>query len=192
MVAKYNPDVDPTRLQPYGNPHARAVSTELEAEQKMRSEVAEEMSGEGESAEENKSGGKARRRGTPKAPEGHGKLTKLEGSDNLWVTEDNRVIREDGTVEAVLASPSVEPQSKAEAAGVRESEANDPDNDASKSPAKASDKSAEERAKSDPGTRTEANNPKTEQGSNVTAAGKEPDKESVAGQPKVDVSDTKP
>lgn len=190
MVARYNPDVDPTRLQPYGNPHAREVTTETEAETSMRKEVAKDMAGEGDSAEELKAKGGPRKRGTK--PEGTGTVRSLKGHKGLWVDDAGRVLREDGTVEAVLASPSLEPESKAEAAGVRESEANDPDNDPTKAAEKQSDSKAKERATTDPGTRAEADNVKENpaQGSNVTAAGKEPD--SVEGKPKVDVSDTKP
>lgn len=55
MVTGRNPDIDPTRLQPWGNPHARSEGAgvdESEASKELRKEVAEEMGGEGMSYEE--------------------------------------------------------------------------------------------------------------------------------------------
>lgn len=144
-LAPYNADIDPTRLQPYGNPHARVDGIgvqETDSTKELRQSVAEELSDEGESVEEAKGrGGRGRR--TAVDPKTLGEdVVPMKGSEGLFVDRaTGRVLRESGALVAVLASPGPDMNpSPEEAAGVRESET----------------ASTKEKADKDPGTRADA------------------------------------
>lgn len=109
MVAGRNPDIDPTRTQPYGNPHARREGvgvSEPEAVQDLRAEAAKAMSNEGESAEEVKSKGRRSRRVAPRGEDGKA-LKHLTGHPNEYV-DGSRIVDQSGRQLAVLASAPTE------------------------------------------------------------------------------------